>query len=265
LGNACISTLTKMPAFARVLSPEAVEHVFRNFCCCTNLLLFDLTPSLPLLLLLLLVVLPCRPLPVTPTSLASLLHSILLSWLAGIYHGVSGSQAILHGELLQPEFTASGMVAPFVQPVPPKQAADGSLEPSTGARFGVPGSTDVLCDNASELLRMAAAAIISLFVYLNFQQGPGDLPADEVTLTFATVTIHSCAHAANAAAIDTQLQQLVGADVAERGEASAWQQQQQQQQAGGQQQQAQQQFGCAQVGGDADARMCQHDSCYQAV
>jgi hypothetical protein len=101
---------------------------------------------------------------------------------------------------------------------------------------------------------MAAAAIISLFVYLNFQQGPGDLPADEVTLTFATVAIHSCAHAANAAAIGAQIQQLVGADVAERGEASAWQQQQQQQaqqqQVDGQQQ-AQQQFGCAQVGGIA--------------
>jgi hypothetical protein len=62
----------------------------------------------------------------------------------GIFHGISGSQAIIHGELLQPEFTASGMVAPFVQPVP---------APSTGARFGVPSSTDVLCDNASELLR----------------------------------------------------------------------------------------------------------------
>lgn len=190
----------------------------------------------------------CTHLPPLPAVTAAL-YSILLSWLAGIYHGVSGSQAILHGELLQPEFTASGMVAPFVQPVPPKTAADGSLEPSTGARFGVPGSTDVLCDNASELLRMAAAAVISLFVYLNFQQGPGDLPADEVTLTFATVAIHSCAHAANAAAIDVQIQQLVGADVAERGEASAWQQQQQ---VDGQQQ-AQQQFGCAQVGDNADA------------
>lgn len=70
--------------------------------------------------------------------------STLLSWLAGIFHGISGSQAIIHGELLQPEFTASGMVAPFVQPVP---------APSTGARFGVPSSTDVLCDNVSELLR----------------------------------------------------------------------------------------------------------------
>jgi hypothetical protein len=78
--------------------------------------------------------------PLTPSAPCS----TLLSWLAGIFHGISGSQAIIHGELLQPEFTASGMVAPFVQPVP---------APSTGARFGVPSSTDVLCDNASELLR----------------------------------------------------------------------------------------------------------------
>jgi hypothetical protein len=81
---------------------------------------------------------------------------------------------------------------------------------------------------------MAAAALISLYVYLNFQQGPGDLPADEVALTFATVAIHSCAEAANAAQIDRQIQQLVAEDVQEKGAESAWQQQQQ--------------FGCAQVG-----------------
>jgi hypothetical protein len=77
------------------------------------------------------------------------------------------------------------------------------------------------------------SALISLYVYLNFQQGPGDLPADEVALTFATVAIHSCAEAANAAQIDKQIQQLVEADVQEKGAESAWQQQQ---------------FGCAQVG-----------------
>lgn len=79
--------------------------------------------------------------------------SILLSWLAGIFHGVSGSQAVIHGELLQPEFTASGMVAPFVQAVPAAEGQDGTAEPSTSARFGVPSNTDVLCDNVSELLR----------------------------------------------------------------------------------------------------------------
>jgi hypothetical protein len=77
--------------------------------------------------------------------------SILLSWLAGIFHGVSGSQAVIHGELLQPEVTASGMVAPFVQAV--RAAGDGTAGPSTSARFGVPSNTDVLCDNVSELLR----------------------------------------------------------------------------------------------------------------
>jgi hypothetical protein len=82
---------------------------------------------------------------------------------------------------------------------------------------------------------VAAAALISLYVYLNFQQGPGDLPADEVALTFATVAIHSCAEAANAAQINKQIQQLVEADVQEKGAESVWQQQQQQQ------------FGCAQV------------------
>lgn len=82
--------------------------------------------------------------PIAATPCPVLPCSTLLSWLAGIFHGISGSQAIIHGELLQPEFTASGMVAPFVQPVP---------APSTGARFGVPSSTDVLCDNVSELLR----------------------------------------------------------------------------------------------------------------
>jgi hypothetical protein len=31
----------------------------------------------------------------------------------------------------------------------------------------------------SELVRMAAAALISLYVYLNFKQGPNDLAAGE--------------------------------------------------------------------------------------
>lgn len=96
------------------------------------------------------------------------------------------------------------------------------------------------------MCRMAAAALISLYVYLNFQQGPGDLPADEVALTFATIAIHSCAEAANAAQIDKQIQQLVEADVQEKGAESAWQQQQQ--------------FGCAQVGclWLMSALCCQH-------
>jgi hypothetical protein len=169
--------------------------------------------------------------------------SILLCWLAGIYHGITGSQAIIHGELLQPEFTASGMVAPFVQPLPPTQSAAGVLEPATGARFGVPSNVDALCNNASELLRMAAAAVISLYTYLHIPQAADSLPADEVTLTFATIAIHSCAVASNAAVIDQQLQQLVQADVAEHGQASPWQQQQEQEQ-GPQQEQV---FGCAQV------------------
>jgi hypothetical protein len=80
---------------------------------------------------------------------------------------------------------------------------------------------------------MAAAALIALYVYINFRQGPDSLPADEVCLTFATVAIHSCAEASNAAAIDKQMQQLIDADVQQRGVESAWQQQEQ--------------FGCAQV------------------
>jgi hypothetical protein len=83
---------------------------------------------------------------------------------------------------------------------------------------------------------MAAAALIALYVYLNFRQGPDSLPADEVCLTFATVAIHSCAEAANAAAIDKQIQQLIDADVQQRGVESAWQQQEH--------------FGCAQVCGN---------------
>jgi hypothetical protein len=39
---------------------------------------------------------------------------------------------------------------------------------------------DLLCDNASELLRCAAAALVSLYVYMNFMQTAEDLPPDEV-------------------------------------------------------------------------------------
>jgi hypothetical protein len=40
---------------------------------------------------------------------------VLLAWLAAYYHGISGSQSIIHGDLLEAELTASGMLAPFVQ------------------------------------------------------------------------------------------------------------------------------------------------------
>jgi uncharacterized protein YsxB (DUF464 family) len=36
---------------------------------------------------------------------------------------------------------------------------------------------EVVCSSVSELVRMAAAALISLYVYLNFKQGPHDLAA----------------------------------------------------------------------------------------
>jgi hypothetical protein len=40
-------------------------------------------------------------------------------------------------------------------------------------------SPEVVCSSVSELVRMAAAALISLYVYLNFKQGPQDLAAGE--------------------------------------------------------------------------------------
>jgi hypothetical protein len=99
-----------------------------------------------------------------------------------------------------------------------------------------------------------AAAAIPLYVYLNFQQGPDDLPADEVALTFATVAIHSCADAANAAAVDKQIQQLVEAELQARPAESAWAQQQQPAAAGGEHPL----FGCAQVGQVLKARLFAH-------
>lgn len=47
---------------------------------------------------------------------------MLLTWLCAYYHGISGSQSVIHGDLLEAELTASGLVAPFVQ-VPDAGAA----------------------------------------------------------------------------------------------------------------------------------------------
>lgn len=52
---------------------------------------------------------------------------------------------------------ASGIAQPFV-----------TLTPSGGAEFGIPQHEDALCDNAAELSRVAAAAVVAYFVYLNF-------------------------------------------------------------------------------------------------
>jgi hypothetical protein len=40
---------------------------------------------------------------------------VLLTWLCAYYQGISGSQSIIHGDLLEAELTASRLVAPFVQ------------------------------------------------------------------------------------------------------------------------------------------------------
>eukprot|EP00775_Hariotina_reticulata_P013201 gene13201-13332_t len=155
---------------------------------------------------------------------------ILVTWLSAYYHGISGTQAIIHGDLLETELTASGMVAPFVQPSTPAMADDGSstVAPS-GASFGVPTNItpEVMCDSVSELVRMATAALISLYVYLNFKQGPQDLAADEVLMIYTTIVIHSCANVDNAAQLDQQIQALIEADMQECGSQSVWCEQQQ--------------------------------------
>jgi hypothetical protein len=40
---------------------------------------------------------------------------VLLTWLCAYHQGISGSPSIIHGDLLEAELTASGMLAPFVQ------------------------------------------------------------------------------------------------------------------------------------------------------
>lgn len=141
------------------------------------------------------------------------------------------------------------MVAPFVQPSEPLDPSKPDSPPSTGARFGVPTTIDpeVVCSSVSELVRMAAAALISLYVYLNFRQGPEDLASDEVLLVYTTIAIHSCVNVENAAQLDQQMQALIEQDVQEHGLQSVWlQQQQQEQQHEGDALQPLQ-FGCAQV------------------
>ncbi len=68
--------------------------------------------------------------------------------------GISGTPAIVSQDLLEDQLVASSIVGPFVH-----AGANGN------AQFGVPTNVtpDLLCDNISELLRMAAAALLTLF------------------------------------------------------------------------------------------------------
>eukprot|EP00882_Tetradesmus_deserticola_P018758 GHRQ01020144.1.p1 GENE.GHRQ01020144.1~~GHRQ01020144.1.p1 ORF type:complete len:234 (+),score=72.86 GHRQ01020144.1:1449-2150(+) len=133
-------------------------------------------------------------------------------------------------------------------------------------------SPEVVCSSVSELVRMAAAALISLYVYLNFKQGPNDLAADEVLLVYSTIAIHSCANADNAAALDQQMQAIIATDLEQHGQLSVWRQPQQQQllaadePAGHGSADALEslQFSCAQVGRAADKAFgagCMHTCC----
>lgn len=79
--------------------------------------------------------------------------------------------------------SAAGTVAPFVH-----------AGPNGAARFGVPTimTPALLCDNASELLRMASAALVSLYVFLNYVQRQEDLPPDEVRCCFLVTAPVTC-------------------------------------------------------------------------
>lgn len=190
---------------------------------------------------------------------------ILLTWLSAYYQGVSGTQSIIHGDLLEAELTASGMIAPFVQPSEPLDPSKPDAAPAAGARFGVPTTVDpeVVCTSVSELVRMAAAALISLYVYLNFRQGPEDLASDEVLLVYTTIAIHSCVNLQNAAGLDQQIEALIDQDLQEHGLQSVWLQQQQQQDDVHALQPIK--FGCAQVIHNLEIVACdhvQHCSCH---
>jgi hypothetical protein len=104
---------------------------------------------------------------------------LLLTYLAAYFNGVAASPAVLNGDLLERALVASGVVLPFAGP----------SQSGGAAAFGVPSNVtpDVLCDSVSELARMAAAALLALYVYLNFRRGPNDLPSDEAVLVFATI------------------------------------------------------------------------------
>lgn len=72
---------------------------------------------------------------------------------------------------------------------PPQQNHDNNKHTKTTKQTGVPSNVtpDVICDSASELCRMAAAALLALYVYLNFRRGPNDLPSDDAVLVFTTI------------------------------------------------------------------------------
>lgn len=126
---------------------------------------------------------------------------MLVTYLQAYYCGISGTPSIINGNLLEAELTASGMVRPFVGP-----GENGA------AALGVPYNItpDVVCDNISELGRMAVAALICLYIYLNFRQRPEGIPPDEALLVFSTVAIHSTADVSNAANIDKEIKSLIG-------------------------------------------------------
>jgi hypothetical protein len=72
---------------------------------------------------------------------------------------------------------------PAPRPIPPLPPA-----PDPGVPTNV--TPDVICDSVSELARMASAALLALFVYMNFKRMGTDLPSDEATLVFSTIGRH---------------------------------------------------------------------------
>lgn len=81
----------------------------------------------------------------------------VLHFLKAYIDGTSGFPLIAGSDMLELEIVASGIAAPFLE-----------MTSSGKAEFGIPSNEEVLCDNAAELSRIAAAAVVAYFVYLNF-------------------------------------------------------------------------------------------------
>ncbi|MEW5297676.1 MAG: hypothetical protein WDW36_000867 [Sanguina aurantia] len=125
--------------------------------------------------------------------------AVLLAFLKSYYCTVSALPATLRWDALESAVAASRLVLPFVE----------DFSPETGAlSLGVPSNGDALADTVSELVRVAAAAVICRFHFHHHPSPPESHPSDEALLIFTSIGVRSCTEKANAVALTQQLEAL---------------------------------------------------------
>eukprot|EP01024_Parvocaulis_polyphysoides_P060225 TRINITY_DN6547_c0_g2_i1.p1 TRINITY_DN6547_c0_g2~~TRINITY_DN6547_c0_g2_i1.p1 ORF type:complete len:374 (+),score=36.94 TRINITY_DN6547_c0_g2_i1:188-1309(+) len=119
---------------------------------------------------------------------------IILKFLYSYLLGVQSGNFDIMEVFLETVMMESGMLEPFVGP---------------GGKVGVPSQVDdqTVCDNMMEVIRVCAAAVVSVYLYVNVQQKHGTFAPDHVAAMFLALSLNTFKNDQIVTQIDAEMQQ----------------------------------------------------------